>query len=106
MKKTDAAHPPRRISFMMNPTRRGDRKERALMSVFLLTALLVLTPQAAQQTVKGSIEGIVTRAGTSEPLADVQVGLVAGTSTLNPGASVVTDTTGRFTFKDVSPGQY
>jgi Carboxypeptidase regulatory-like domain len=93
----------------------------------LLLQTLTASPFQQQPAAKGSIEGVVTRAGTGDPIPGARVTLtrigagfpqgappppsarVAIESVLSPtasGISAVTDSQGRFTFKDLDSGAY
>jgi len=89
----------------------------------MLTAVvLALALQTTPQSPVGTIQGIVTRAGSGEPLAGVLVTLGNGIlptpapagrfqfqSLIRPATStqfLTTDETGRFSFKELVPGLY
>ena len=85
------------------------------MTAILLAAMLALAPQ--QQTSEGNgarngprngtIEGVVTRFGTSDPLPDVEISLNAAGRPLNGlTPEALTDSKGRFSIEDVPPGSY
>jgi 5-hydroxyisourate hydrolase-like protein (transthyretin family) len=97
------------------------------MTTALLAALLlsfqILTPAPQQQqapAAKGSIEGIVLRAASGEPLARAEVRLtkvrseeemreVYAAGMPDPDSAnppVLTETDGKFAFKDINAGQY
>jgi protocatechuate 3,4-dioxygenase beta subunit len=86
-------------------------KEATMSSAFRALMFVALAPLALCQTTPpppaptGSVEGIVIRADTREPLkkAWVTVRMVEG-----PGKSsgVLTDATGRFELTDIEPGRY
>src|SRR5262245_31869318 len=74
-------------------------------------------PQQQSQLLKATIEGIVVRIGTSEPIAGAQLTVVRvgalplPTSTtpatpLGPIPPVTTDRQGKFIIKDLDPGSY
>jgi hypothetical protein len=63
--------------------------------VFFLLLML------GQQPAKISIQGVVTTAGTNEPIAGAQLTLSKRT-----GDPLVSDSRGRFEFKDLDPGEY
>ncbi len=88
----------------------------------LMAALMFVLQSAAPfqqpqliQNAKASIEGLVVRAGTSEPIARARVTVLR---TAGPGgapppvgpppiiAPVTTDSQGHFVFKDLDPGSY
>jgi protocatechuate 3,4-dioxygenase beta subunit len=91
-----------------------------LLSVILLLsqrgqppAFQAQTPQQ-QQSSKASIEGVVTSASNNEPLERAQLSLIRMVTTPPPtGASpppqilpVMTDSQGKFAFKDIDAGTY
>ena len=54
-----------------------------------------------------TIEGVVVRIGTNQPIPDVRVMLTASSQTQPAGSvSVVTDSEGRFVMPGIDPGQY
>src|SRR5438876_547921 len=65
--------------------------------------LLVATQAVPLDT--SSISGIVSRSGTAEPLDLVVVSLIPEGGAAAP-PSVETDSTGRFSFRNVPPGRY
>jgi hypothetical protein len=81
---------------------------------FTLLALLWQAPQAQP----GVVHGVITRTGTTETVAGVQVSLIPGTFLIPPdafqgivfgappGPTVVSDQDGKFSFKDLVPGRY
>jgi hypothetical protein len=72
--------------------------------VSLLFSLLLLVLQAPSTS--GTIDGLVLRAGSDEPIAGAQIMITragAGTVTIAP---VRTDARGRFHFGDLEPGNY
>jgi len=88
---------------------------RALIAVLALPLFsFPLLPRQAPTT--GSIEGIVVRSDSEQPIAKAQVTLIPGTAPLgaragapgqNPDAVVVsTGSDGKFSFKDVRPATY
>jgi len=83
------------------------------MALLALPILLILqTP--AQQVPKATIEGVVMRVGTNEPVARARISIMklagpgAAPVQVNAGAipSVMTDSQGRFTITDLEPGFY
>jgi hypothetical protein len=50
----------------------------AILSILLAPILSLATSQNSAQTEVGVVQGIVTRAGTTEPLSNVQVTLEGG----------------------------
>src|SRR5262245_40744843 len=68
--------------------------------MIIIGAMLALLLQAQP----GSIEGIITKPG-GEPLAGARVALVAVDAFI-PQLSATSDEDGRFTLKDVPPGDY
>jgi protocatechuate 3,4-dioxygenase beta subunit len=85
------------------------------MSTFLLSLLFLLAAPAPQTTAPNpadlcTIQGVVIRAGTGEPLHKASVEAVpAGSRTGNDqsqGGSAETDAMGRFEIKGINPGRY
>lgn len=74
------------------------------MKAMVFAALLTLTAQAAQNNY-GVIEGVVTRYGTTDGIANVEVTLALETGQRDRAAAS-TDSEGRFTIRDVAPGKY
>src|SRR5262245_59495931 len=91
--------------------------------VFLAGLCVVASVLSYGQSVKGSIDGVVRDGKTSQPVAGVRVTLGRYTAAPPPGASpygarggcpvegipvapVITDSQGKFEFKDVDPGDY
>src|SRR5437016_3076114 len=83
------------------------------MALLALPILLILqTP--AQQVPKATIEGVVMRVGTNEPVARARVSVTklagpgAAPAQFNPSAipPVMTDSQGRFMIPDLEPGSY
>jgi len=71
------------------------------MRLFMLGAMVALfSMQAPLQQAPASVGGIVVRAGTSEPIAGVQVRLTG----VNDQNLVLTDSDGKFSFPNVSAG--
>jgi hypothetical protein len=81
-----------------------------LLSMTATIALAVLQQSAS----KASIEGVVLKAGTDEPIAQAQVSLVPPLATLMAAGEragtlvtrVTADDQGRFVIKDIEPGEY
>jgi protocatechuate 3,4-dioxygenase beta subunit len=80
------------------------------MSTFLLSLLLLLAATPQQTTTPNpadlcTIQGVVIKAGTGEPLhkATVEARVLGGPS---QGISTMTDAMGRFELKGLAPGQY
>jgi hypothetical protein len=67
---------------------------------------LIVQTAAAQQTVPATIQGIVLRSGTSEPVSKATVELRRAGSTDPKPQTVLTTNDGRFAFRTVPPGQY
>jgi protocatechuate 3,4-dioxygenase beta subunit len=80
------------------------------MTLATLVAVLSLLQSpfspAPRQDAKAAIDGVVVRAGTSEPLASAQVTLITAAAGSSSNAQTVTDRNGRFAFRDVEPGSY
>src|SRR5437870_2362334 len=86
------------------------------MKLFALAVSMYLAtqspaaPPAAQQTAKASIEGMVVRAGSNEPIAGAKISVLPGgplTSFTNLGTrSATTGKDGKFVLKDLEAGQY
>lgn len=72
-----------------------------LKPLLLLAAALVLQPPVAQQT--GSIQGVIVRAGSSDPVAKATVALEGGGVT---GQSTTTESDGRFFFRNLPPDAF
>ena len=90
---------------------------RAVTIVFVLLFQVPVVPTLQQQTPKASIEGLVVRSVTGQPLDRARVtlqriqppptGPVAGPVTPPPPVSPMqTEKDGKFSFKDLDPGQY
>jgi hypothetical protein len=83
-----------------------------LLVITVLFSVGLQSPAPQQQNVKSRIEGIVVRAGTTEPLAKARITLVpAAGSGPGPGTqsnqkTVTTDKNGRFVLNEVETGQY
>lgn len=85
--------------------------------VLSVLALLWQAPQAPAAQA-GVVQGVITRTGTAEPVADVQVSLIPGAFVVPPdafqgiifggppGPTAVSDRDGKFSFKDLAPGRY
>jgi len=91
--------------------------KRMLKLVVTFAVLTGITVAAPQQNNTSSIEGLVLRAGTNDPIAGAQVvlarvppsGLASGPGLPSLDAappSVTTDAAGKFIFKDVAPATY
>ena len=78
-----------------------------LLAVSLLV-LLQTVPLSSTQAKGASIEGIVTRVGSDEPIAGAQLTLtgVAGVAPRTSIPSTTTDSSGRFSLRDVEAGTY
>jgi protocatechuate 3,4-dioxygenase beta subunit len=78
------------------------------ISIALLIALLQTPLAQSPERSKGSIEGIVLRAGTNEPVEEARVILIppATSGPSSQGVLVTTDSGGKFTFKDLDAGSY
>ena len=72
---------------------------------------------ARPQDPRPAIEGVVVKAGTSDPLPNVQVTLIRAVASESPAqdaaarttsstAEAITDRNGKFTFRNVEPGSY
>jgi hypothetical protein len=68
-------------------------------------AMLILVAAQTAPSNTSSITGIVARAGTAEALDQAVVSLIPSTNIAAP-PNVETDAAGRFTFRNVPPGQY
>jgi hypothetical protein len=81
---------------------------RLTLSLLVLLASFSVAAQTPPTAANGTIEGVVVRAGTGEPL----VGVSARLYLLNPAPKptlsglLLTDSSGRFSFRNLSPGQY
>src|SRR5215471_15798301 len=92
----------------------------ATSAVLILLALQNPVPGTQQSQVPmGSMEGVVSRADTADPVAKAQVVLTRLIPPPPPGANpatpvtpppsippVITDASGKFSFKDLEPGMY
>src|SRR6185295_2903187 len=78
-----------------------DNSRRGMMMVLALALLMLAPPQTASN--QGTIEGTVTRFGTGEPIADVEI-VMSGSATTLPQA--ITDSKGHFVINDVPQGTY
>ena len=79
------------------------------MSRLALALLIGSFLQNAQPPTKASINGVVLRVGTGDPIARASVTLVRATVAPQQSSSissVLTDDRGRFQIKDVDPGNY
>lgn len=73
----------------------------------IIAALISLLLQAAAPQATASIEGVVVKAGSNEPLAGVSVELSrAAGAPAGQAATVITADDGRFVFRDVAAGSY
>src|SRR4030095_3411578 len=71
---------------------------------FLFVAITSQQAQQQQSQQTGSIEGIVLRFGTTDPISRERVQL---RPTSSPNSQIVTaDEGGKFAFRDLAPGQY
>src|SRR4030095_6032257 len=71
---------------------------------FLFLAITSQQAQQQQSQQTGSIEGIVLRFGTTDPISRARVQL---RPTSSPNSQIVTaDEGGKFAFRDLAPGQY
>jgi hypothetical protein len=71
------------------------------MSIFRIGVAVFLIYLEGQQPAKISIQGVVIAAGTNEPIAGAHLGL-----TQRAGDPVISDSRGRFEFKNLDPGEY
>jgi hypothetical protein len=77
------------------------------MNVVCLALIALLAgPALAQQAVTGSIQGLVSRAGTSEPLSRATVEIRLDDSSIPPLYTTTTESDGRFLITNVRPGRY
>ena len=75
--------------------------------VFLLVQVLTLTSSALPyQGAGASVEGLVVRAGTSEPMRGASVRLGGTNAISNSAPATTTNDSGKFKFSDVAPGAY
>jgi len=82
----------------------------ARLAVVTLLLQVALAP-SSQQVVKGSIEGVVVRLGSNEPIEGVRVSLTKAPIALNltrmgSSASVTTDSDGKFAFEELDAESY
>ena len=68
-------------------------------------AMFILVAAQAVPLDTSSITGIVSRSGTAEPLDLAVVSMIPAGGAVAP-PSVETDSTGRFSFRNVPPGRY
>src|SRR5687767_13338141 len=77
-----------------------------MTKLLLLVLLAQSTPGSQQQpSVPGNIDGFVVEAGTGRPLAKAQVTL-SRVGTRGQAQAVTTNSSGRFIFQNIEPGQY
>src|SRR5438046_9986926 len=77
----------------------------------IIVAVLSNVPHVRSQIVNGTVEGIVLRAGTSEPIGAAQITLRNLAPTVPGGAvppelSATSNPEGRFRIENVPPGSY
>src|SRR5437667_897403 len=81
-------------------------KLRAIVGAILLFQLAHAEPQQRPNP-KGSIEGIVVRVGTNDPIAGARLRLNASNPvTFLPPPTATTDARGVFAFREVEAGSY
>src|SRR5215813_3265880 len=96
----------------------------AWITASIVFLLQVAAPATQQQPAKGSIEGVVVRAGTGEPISGAEIRVMGVTTPgeegrVGPpvtfvftgsdpfaGAPAITDREGHFLLKDLEPGSY
>src|SRR3989442_6488479 len=79
------------------------------IAVTILLLLQVAAIQSQQRPIpKGSIQGIVVRVGTNEPIAGARVTLSRSdpAASPSPAATVATDAGGVFVFRELDAGSY
>src|SRR5437867_10161483 len=83
-----------------------------VVSMYIVLQIPAVAP-TPQQAVKSSIEGVVVRAGSNEPIAGARISILPGVGSVvlspfgNSGArAVTTDKDGKFVVKDLDAGQY
>jgi len=88
-------------AILFSPVQRAVRFHNQGMRLIILSAMIaVISMQAPLQQAPASVEGIVVRAGTSVPIAGVQVRLTG----VNYQSLALADSDGKFVFPNVSAG--
>ena len=75
------------------------------MHIFAFVAMLA-APALAQPTASGSLQGVVVKAGSLDPLSKAIVELRADDGSVPVISSTTTESDGRFLFLNVRPGRY
>jgi hypothetical protein len=79
---------------------------RALLCVLLAPAALAQVADPARSATGAVVSGVVYDSIARKPLADAVVQLVVADSLARPGYTAISDSSGRFTLRDVSDGRY
>jgi hypothetical protein len=74
--------------------------------LLLITFLVGALSLAAQDPKPGSIEGVITRAGGTDPIPNVTVAVSKGASSLRALYKATTDPAGKFVIEGVPPDRY
>ena len=83
------------------------RMLRLALAVLLMCPAAYAAPQAARQPEKASVEGVVVRSGSGEPLSRVQVTLRRiPDQQENEIPRLLTQDNGKFSFENLEPGQF
>jgi hypothetical protein len=79
-----------------------------MMWRWIALTLLLQAPslEPARPMATGTIEGVVVRLGTNEPIEDARVMLINTGSDANSSPPIMTSSDGTFTFKDLTAGSY
>lgn len=89
----------------------GERTKGVAMFTTLLSWLFLFAAPAQQTTTPnpadlGTIQGVVVKAGTGEPLRKAIVDVWSATNRVAQSTATMTDAFGRFELKGLAPGQY
>jgi hypothetical protein len=79
---------------------------RAGPGLILIALLALLAPPALAQQPPGSIQGLVSKAGTGAPLSKATVEIRGDDSSTAPTHTTTSDNDGRFLIPNVRPGRY
>src|SRR5437879_6136944 len=78
----------------------------AILLALVIFLSVIVASAAPQQSLNASIEGIVVRRDTSEPLAEVHVELNTTEATPVTSRAATTGSDGKFAFENIPPGTY